>query len=502
MHLSFAALGGQLSEIVDQAIASYVPAPKFDRAESFRYLTRWRLGIGVQLLDITAIIGVALVIYAIAQQGSVDFPMRYFIGAAAVAMFCHAIFLQGHLYQIDVLLNETRAIKSILVRWSLVFLGLAAASALAHQPAELPGIWFTCFYGFGAAALAAERSLVALAIRQFIRRGYVTQSVVVVGHNQLTDRLVARMERNRSGIRIVGVFDDRIEHLHGDIRGVPLLGNVDDLLEYSKLHTVDLVVITLAISVTDRMNDVIAKIRHQPLNIRVLPGEIGLDRISQIRLSSNELPGVQLIAVADRPISEFALFMKNAIDRTAASAALIFLAPLFLVISCGIAMSSSGPVFFRQMRIGYQGQIFRIYKFRTMHVSNKPNTRLTERNDPRIFSFGSILRKLSLDELPQLINVVNGDMSLVGPRPHMPEARAAGKLYYEAVNEYAGRHRVKPGITGWAQINGWRGPTETLEQIERRVEHDMYYIENWTLTLDIVILVRTVLVGFVGKNAF
>jgi len=206
--------------------------------------------------------------------------------------------------------------------------------------------------------------------------------------------------------------------------------------------------------------------------------------------------------VADRPLSEFGLIAKGALDRLAAGAALIALAPLLFVISCGIAFSSPGPVLFRQMRVGYQGKMFRIFKFRTMHIGQMPHTRLTERNDPRVFAFGAILRKLSLDELPQLINVMNGDMSLVGPRPHMPEARAAGKLYFEAVNEYSARHRVKPGITGWAQVNGWRGPTETIEQIERRVEHDMYYIDNWTLTLDIVILVRTVFVGFFGRNAF
>lgn len=485
----------------DRAVASYASGTRFPRADTFKYLTRWRLGIGVQILDLAVIIGIAMLVCPVAL-GAFVIPMRFIIGASAVALFCHAIFLQGQLYQIDVLLDETRAIKAILVRWSLVFLGLAAAAAFAHQEVSLPRIWFTYFFVCGAGALAAERSVVALVIRQWIRRGYVTQSVVVVGHNSLTERLISRVEKNRSGIRVVGVFDDRMERLRGDIRGVPLLGNVEDLLEYSKCHTVDLVVITLAISAAERMHEVIGKIRHQPLNIRVLPGEIGLDRVSPIRLSSNELPGVQLIAVADRPMSEFALFLKGAIDRIAAMTALVFFAPLFLVIACGISLSSPGPVFYRQMRVGYQGHMFRIFKFRTMHVSDKPNTRLTERNDPRIFAFGSILRKLSLDELPQLINVVNGDMSLVGPRPHMPEARAAGKLYYEAVNEYAARHRVKPGITGWAQINGWRGPTETLEQIERRVEHDMYYIENWTLTLDIVILIRTLFVGFFGKNAF
>jgi lipopolysaccharide/colanic/teichoic acid biosynthesis glycosyltransferase len=135
---------------------------------------------------------------------------------------------------------------------------------------------------------------------------------------------------------------------------------------------------------------------------------------------------------------------------------------VFFAIACLIALSSPGPVFFRQLRVGYRGRMFWIYKFRTMDVTEQPNTMLTQRNDKRVFPFGAILRKLSLDELPQLINVLTGDMSLVGPRPHMPQARAAGKLYFEAVNEYAGRHRVKPGITGWAQINGWRGPTETL----------------------------------------
>jgi lipopolysaccharide/colanic/teichoic acid biosynthesis glycosyltransferase len=137
-----------------------------------------------------------------------------------------------------------------------------------------------------------------------------------------------------------------------------------------------------------------------------------------------------------------------------------------------------------------------------MHVADCNTGKLTERNDPRIFKFGQIMRKLSFDELPQILNVLKGDMSLVGPRPHMPEARAAGQFYFDAVAEYAARHRVKPGITGWAQVNGWRGPTETLEQIENRVRYDLDYIDNWSLGLDFIILVRTIFVGFAGKNAF
>jgi lipopolysaccharide/colanic/teichoic acid biosynthesis glycosyltransferase len=137
-----------------------------------------------------------------------------------------------------------------------------------------------------------------------------------------------------------------------------------------------------------------------------------------------------------------------------------------------------------------------------MRVNHAGVAGLTRRDDPRVFRFGHFLRRTSLDELPQLLNVLMGDMSLIGPRPHLQTARAAGMLYFEAANEYAARHRVKPGITGWAQVHGWRGPTETVEQIEKRVEHDIYYIENWSLLLDFIILVKTMLSGFIGKNAF
>jgi Undecaprenyl-phosphate glucose phosphotransferase len=491
-----------MTQVINTTTASFVPRHGTATGRLNRHLTRWRLMMAVQFLDIAIIVALALLLYPVANGHYSGIPLRYLVGAGAIAVLCHFMFAQAHLYQIDALLDETRTIKALVIRWTLVFLVLAAAAALVRQPDYFSRIWFIAFYLGGVATLAAQRSIVALLIRQWIRAGFVTQSVVLVGHNELAEALVARLEKNNSGIRVAGVFDDRGERLPGDLRGVPAMGSVDDLLEYSKHHTVDLVVLTLPITATERMNRVIGKLRHQPLAIRVLPGAIGLDMISPMRLSRNELPGVQLIAVADRPMSEFALFIKGAIDRVAAGLACLVLLPVFFVIAAGIAMSSPGPVFFRQLRVGYRGRMFWIYKFRTMHAADQPHTRLTQRDDPRIFPFGSILRKLSLDELPQLLNVLLGDMSLVGPRPHMPEARAAGKLYFEAVNEYAGRHRVKPGITGWAQINGWRGPTETLEQIERRVEFDIYYIENWTLMFDIVILLRTVLVGFAGKNAF
>jgi exopolysaccharide biosynthesis polyprenyl glycosylphosphotransferase len=175
-----------------------------------------------------------------------------------------------------------------------------------------------------------------------------------------------------------------------------------------------------------------------------------------------------------------------------------------LAIALAIKLDSPGPVFFRQKRYGFNNQLIEVLKFRTMYHSARDEKaeRLTSRNDPRVTRLGAFLRRTSLDELPQFLNVLRGDMSIVGPRPHALAAKAGGLLYQEAVREYAARHRVKPGITGWAQINGWRGETETLEQIKKRVEHDLAYIENWSLLLDLKIIFRTVFTGFTGQRAY
>jgi len=467
-----------------------------------KLLTRWRLTLLVQLLDIACIMLTSVAVYPVSGHGLAGIPARYLLGAFFIAVVSHAGLAQAHLYDTDALLDETRSIKGVVLRWSMLFLGLAAISALAHEPEFYSRAWFAAFFAGGAVTLAGERALVAMLMRQWIRGGYVTRSVVLVGANELAAGLIKRLEHNESGIRVTGVFDNETGGQGGFIRGVKVRGTVDDLLEYTKTHTADLVVVTLPISGAAELKAVVAKLRQQPLNIRVLPGEIGLDRISPIRLARRELPGVQLIAVADRPISEVALLVKEAIDRVAAMIGLILVSPLFLAVAAGIALSSPGPVLFRQPRVGYKGRVFEIYKFRTMHHEFCGSYTPTMRGDPRVFRLGRLLRKSSLDELPQLINVLLGDMSLVGPRPHMVGQKVRGTMLFEEVDDYMARHRVKPGITGWAQVNGWRGPTETLEQIERRVEHDIYYIENWSLMLDVVILIRTVFVGFFGRNAF
>jgi Undecaprenyl-phosphate glucose phosphotransferase len=468
----------------------------------FRFLTRWRIILFTQMMDMFVIIAISSLVGPVVEHGHDGYSLQNLGGAVLVAGISHFSFYRAGLYEINMLMDPVRALGAIILRLTLTFLMFAALCALLHETGAYSRLWYAGFYVGGITALGLERSLISRLIRAWIDRGNHTLSVAIVGGNPLTEKLIAKFANNPWGIRIIGVFDDRTRDNVRHIAGVQILGTIDDLLEYSKVRELDTVVVTLPITASDRIQAVIRRLRQQPLNVRVLPGEIGLAPISPIRLAPTELPGVQLISIADRPISEFSLFAKAMFDRAVAATAFLVAFPLLFACAVGIKFASPGPIFFRQTRIGYKGREFSIFKFRTMHVSARPNTMLTLREDPRVFKFGSLLRKTSLDELPQLLNVLLGDMSLVGPRPHMPEARAAGVLYFESVAEYADRQRVKPGITGWAQVNGWRGPTETVEQIARRVEHDIYYIDNWSLLLDLMIIFKTVLVGFYGKNAF
>ncbi len=335
----------------------------------------------------------------------------------------------------------------------------------------------------------------------WIKAGFATRTAVIIGDNAATTSLLARFQFHSSGIRFLGVFDDTAPLPALDTQSLLRRGTIENLIPFVRQKNIDLVIITLAVAQHEYLSSILRQLRDEPLNIRVLPGEIGLLRGSPVKLSGDELPGVKLITVSDRPMSDMAFFVKSVLDRCLAAAGLIMLTPILLLCAALIKFEGPGPVLFIQPRVGYKGQVFNIIKFRTMkHLAC--GTWPTRLDDARISRIGRWLRRYSLDELPQLLNVLRGEMSLVGPRPHMVGQQVAGRHFADALDEYAGRHWVKPGMTGWAQVNGWRGPAETIEQIERRVEHDIYYIENWSLTFDLIILVKTIFVGFTGRNAF
>ncbi|HYC63590.1 MAG TPA: exopolysaccharide biosynthesis polyprenyl glycosylphosphotransferase, partial [Reyranellaceae bacterium] len=263
----------------------------------------------------------------------------------------------------------------------------------------------------------------------------------------------------------------------------------------------DQIVIALPWSDEQRIAQVMTRLSPLPIDVRLSPDLVGF---SLAHCRYGEVAGLPVLNVFDKPLSEEKLVLKRAEDIVVALGLLTLFSPLMLGIALLIKLGSPGPVFFRQTRFGFNNQPISVWKFRTMYIEDCRDVieEQTRRDDPRVTPIGHWLRRTSMDELPQLFNVLQGSMSVVGPRPHAQGTRAGNVLFEEAVAEYAARHRVKPGLTGWAQVNGWRGETDTLEKIQRRVDHDLYYIENWSLMFDIKIVLMTILTIMRGRNAW
>jgi Undecaprenyl-phosphate glucose phosphotransferase len=280
--------------------------------------------------------------------------------------------------------------------------------------------------------------------------------------------------------------------------GLPVFHDFDAFVHYVRNEGIQELWLALALSEEVTILRIVEAFRDDLVNIRFLPD---VSSVSLFDSGVTDLIGVPAIDLVASPLPRHAIWKKELFDRLCALAALVVLAPLLALIAVAVKLSSRGPVFFTQKRKGADGQVFKIYKFRTMRLHDETPgvVKQATRNDVRITTVGAFLRRTSLDELPQFINVLRGEMSVVGPRPHAIEH---DELYRKVVDGYIHRYRIKPGITGWAQINGYRGETDRIEKMQRRVEHDLYYLRNWSFALDMRIVLATVAKGFFHRNAY
>jgi Undecaprenyl-phosphate glucose phosphotransferase len=371
-----------------------------------------------------------------------------------------------------------------------VLAGLAAMAgcmACLEPDTLLEQYWILAWLLGAAGLLAAWRAALGLALDALAGAGLLSRRVAVAGAPDLAAGVMQRIMSSGADWRVVGVFNDTMQPA--------------ELVEHCRQARVDAVVI----AVPPQQRERIAALRRQ-LSVMVadvyLLADIG--DVATAGAGVIEIADRPAIVIQRRPLTDWDALTKRAFDLALTLILLVLLSPLMLVISCAIKLISSGPVLFRQPRIGFDNRTMRMMKFRSMyhHHADLLADQQTTRHDPRVTPVGRWLRRLSLDELPQLFNVLNGSMSLVGPRPHAPNTKADGRLFPDVVADYARRHRVKPGITGWAQVNGWRGETRTATQIEERVRCDLYYIDNWSLALDAKILWRTAMGGFYGPAAY
>ena len=460
---------------------------------------------GVRMIELALVAVVGLAIYFVyVVPHDEGFAWRYIGAIGGIAVLTMLAFQTADIYQVQAFRGLEKQYFRLASAWSVVFLIVISVSFFAKAGDQFSRVWLGSFYAIGLVTLLAFRRALFLLVRRWTKEGRLTRRTAIVGGGEASDQLISAIASQRdSDVRIVGVFDDRGDARSPDAATGPRkLGTVDDLVEFARRTRVDLVIFSLPISAEGRILQMLKKLWVLPVDIRL---SAHTNKLRFRPRSYSYVGNVPVLDVFDQPITDWDVVMKWLFDKTVGLLALIALAPVMALVALAIKLDSRGPILFKQKRYGFNNELIEVYKFRSMYVDQSDATasKLVTKGDPRVTRVGRLIRKTSLDELPQLFNVVFvGNLSLVGPRPHAVNAKADERRYDEAVDGYFARHRVKPGITGWAQINGWRGETDTHEKIQRRVEHDLYYIENWSVLFDLFILFKTPFALLKAENAY
>jgi Undecaprenyl-phosphate glucose phosphotransferase len=453
-------------------------------------------------LALVALIGTLIYVGYVVPQDGVQW--QYFGAIAGVSLLAMLAFQIADIYQVQAFRGHEKQYFRLASAWSVVFLILIGISFFAKAGDQFSRVWLGSFYVIGLVSLLAFRRALFILVRRWTREGRLTRRTAIVGGGPAGETLAAAIREQRdSDVRVIGLFDDRGEDRAPDTAdSARKLGTVDDLVEFARRTRVDLVIFSLPITAEGRILQMLKKLWVLPVDIRLSAHS---NKLRFRPRSYSYLGNVPVLDVFDRPITDWDVVMKYLFDKIVGGVALILAAPLMLLTALAIKLDSRGPVFFKQRRHGFNNELVEVYKFRSLRAEMTDHTaqKSVTRDDPRVTRVGRFIRKTSIDELPQLINVVfKGNLSLVGPRPHAVNQKIENRQFDEAVDGYFARHRVKPGITGWAQINGWRGEMTSPEKIRRRVEHDLYYIENWSLLFDISILAKTPLALLRSENAY
>ncbi|OWT68978.1 MULTISPECIES: undecaprenyl-phosphate glucose phosphotransferase [unclassified Achromobacter] len=383
-----------------------------------------------------------------------------------------------------------------LAAWTGVFAMGLLVGFLTHQVAYVSRLWAAVWFVAGAVSVTGLRLIVYAVLSKARDRGLNHKRVLLIGFGTLGHDMWARVAATRTaGYEVMGIYTDGKEQLPP---GVRRLDNLSAISAFVRQHEIREVWLAMPMEAGRAVREVMFFLRHDLIDIRWIPDVLSV-RLLGSRVE--EFLGVPAIELNSLPAAGIRGMSKAIFDRAFSALVLLGLSPLLLFIAAWIKLDSRGPVFFTQPRLGVDGEVFRVYKFRSMTVHAEQNGVVTQatRDDRRVTRIGAFLRKTSLDELPQFINVLRGEMSVVGPRPHALEHN---EQYKDLVARYMMRHRVKPGITGWAQINGLRGQTETVRKMRDRVEFDLYYIQNWSFLMDLQIIARTAVSGWTGKNVY
>ncbi|MDM9629296.1 undecaprenyl-phosphate glucose phosphotransferase [Rhizobium sp. S152] len=406
-------------------------------------------------------------------------------------------------YSIPALRTRAHLLPRVFFGWAGVFVGvtgtIAVFKGLSWSQAQADLAWFCA----GALFLLGSRFLVAYGIRNWARNGVMERRAVIVGGGEPAKDLIRILEQQRDNdIRICGIFDDRGEKRSPImVAGYPKLGTIAELVEFVRMTRIDMLIIALPLSAEARILQLLKKLWVLPVDIRLAAHA---NRLRFRPRAYSHIGSVPMLDIFNKPIRDWDSVAKRCFDIFFALIALALLWPIMLGTAIAIKATSKGPIFFMQKRHGFNNEVINVFKFRSMYTELADPTAkaAVTKGDPRVTRVGRFIRKTSIDELPQLINVLQGGLSLVGPRPHAVLAQTRDRAFGDVVEGYFARHRVKPGVTGWAQINGWRGEIDNDDKIKFRTAYDLYYIENWSLWFDLKILFLTPIRLFNTENAY
>ncbi|MBN9669889.1 undecaprenyl-phosphate glucose phosphotransferase [Roseibium aggregatum] len=445
----------------------------------------------VRLSDVLIIATTSLAAALAGAETPVFSLMHLFVVGTAI-LFALAFFQAADVYQTPVMRQGLSQLGRVAAGWTLVFAMFAVLRSTTGVGAGFSESWIGSWYALSLTALCLSRLVLCALVRGWMTSGRLERRAVIVGGGTAAQELIHDIEAQPGNdIRICGIFDDRSNDRSPPVvAGYPKLGNISALVEFARLARIDMLIVCIPLRAEQRVLQLLKKLWVLPVDIRL---SAHTDKVRFRDRGTTFIGTVPFVDVVEKPIADWDMLGKRIFDLVFATLAIVALFPVMVATAIAIKLDSKGPVLFKQKRYGFNNEIIDVLKFRSMYteMADPDAKKVVTKGDPRVTRVGRFIRKTSIDELPQLFNVLAGSLSLVGPRPHAVNAHTNDRTWDDVVDGYFARHKVKPGVTGWAQINGWRGEVDTPEKIQNRVECDVYYIENWSILFDLKILFLT-----------
>jgi exopolysaccharide biosynthesis polyprenyl glycosylphosphotransferase len=485
----------QARQTLRQQVADHVSArPKA--------ISRWTASAVAMLADAIAVMLASVVVGTLGGVLHDVSIVQEIIGLSLIGVTLVGLMRLFGAYKFTALASPVRRLAALSGAMAFIAAGALVTGHFADiDPAiaKLIGPWAAT----ATAGLIGTSALIVYAIEALRARGRFAPTVVIVGATNIAERLIEEARAaEHAPFEIVGIFDDRLSRVPTSVANLPVLGTTEDLLKFSAIDSLDWIIVAMPWSAEDRIAGMLERLRTVSTRILLAPDMVGLrlaDAVGGVQ------DGPALVEVLGRPMDGGRRVIKEIEDKLLGTLMTIALAPVMLAIAALVRLDSPGPALFKQRRVGYSGRLFDVYKFRTLRtdMADAVAAKQVTEDDPRVTRLGHILRKYSLDELPQLLNVVRGEMSLIGPRPFATGMVVGNTHAQDILIEYARRRQMKPGMTGWSQVNGGHGSILSEADLRRRLEHDLEYINNWSLWFDIAILFKTVgvVLGGRGKKA-